>query len=149
MQPTAMLPYAPVVIISAGTIVLEGDERVPEAEVMRRQAVEAGLPEAVLLVEDRSLSTVQNAYYTREICRQHDFRLVLLVTSTYHSRRARRIFRDVFGSEITVLVQPAVHAWGAFRWWFQPDQLGVVLYEYYNWGRYWLGIRLPSEAPPD
>ena len=111
-------------------------------------AVAAGLPQTVLLLEDRSLSTFQNAYYSKEICRQHGFQSVLLVTSTYHSRRARRIFRDIFGSEITVLVQPALRTWGAFCWWFRPDQFRVVLYEYYGWGRYWLGIRLSSEAPP-
>ena len=33
-------------------------------------------------------------------------------------------------------------------WWFPPDEVGVVAYEYYNWARYWLGVRLPAEAPP-
>jgi uncharacterized SAM-binding protein YcdF (DUF218 family) len=141
--------YAPTVIVSAGTRVLEGDERVPEAEVMRRQALALGLPAAALAIEDESLSTFQNAYYVRALCRERGYQSVLLVTSTYHSRRARRIFRDVFGSDISISTQPAPQKSCTVCWWFQPDQVGIVLYEYYNWGRYWLGIRLPSEAPPD
>jgi uncharacterized SAM-binding protein YcdF (DUF218 family) len=140
--------YAPVVIISAGTKVLEGDELLPEAEVMHRQASASGLSDSVLIVEDESLSTFQNAYYTKSICEDHGFRSVLLVTSMYHSRRARRIFLDVFGSDISVSVQPAPQASCAFCWWFQPDQAKVVLYEYYSWGRYWIGIRSPREMPP-
>lgn len=141
--------YAPVVIISAGTLVSEGDEQLAEAEVMRRQALALGLPEAVLLVENKSKSTFQNAYYTKTICQQHGFQSVLLVTSTYHSRRARRIFRDVFGADISLSVQPSAQTSCSLCWWLHPDQATVVLYEYYNWGRYWLGIRLPSEAPPN
>jgi uncharacterized SAM-binding protein YcdF (DUF218 family) len=141
--------YAPIVIISAGTIVLEGEEQLPEAEVMRRRAVALGLSEAALLLEDESQSTFQNAYYTKAICDRRGFQSVLLVTSAYHSRRARRVFQDVFGPDISVSVQPAHQSSCALCWWFKPDQFEVVLYEYYNWGRYWLGIRFPSEKPPD
>lgn len=140
--------YAPLVIISAGTEVAEGIEHVAEAEVMRRQALALGLPERVLLVEDQSQSTFQNAYCTKSIALQHRFKSVLLVASVYHSRRAGRIFGDVYGNDISVWVQPAAPDACRLCWWFQSDQVGVVLYEYYNWGRYRLGIRLPAEASP-
>jgi len=141
--------YAPIVIISAGTEVTEGVEQVAEAEVMHRQALALGLPERVLLVEDQSQSTFQNAYCTKTIALAHHFKSILLVTSVYHSQRARRIFGDVYGQDISVRVQPAASEACRLCWWFQPDQVGVVFYEYYNWGRYGLGIRLPAEAPPD
>jgi len=141
--------YAPIVIISAGTKVWEGDEWMHEAEVMRRQALMRGLPEADLWLESESLSTFQNAYYTKAICQSKGFKSVLLVASAYHSRRAKRIFQDVFGENISVSVQAAPQTLCTLCWWFQPDQVSVILYEYYNWGRYWLGIRLSNETPPN
>ena len=131
--------YAPVVIISAGTEVLEGNEWLPEAEVVRRQALAFGLPESILWVENKSLSTYQNAYYTHAICEAQGFKSVLLVASAYHSQRAKRIFQDVFGTAISVSMQSTPVNLCTLCWWFEPHQATVVLYEYYNWGRYWLG----------
>ncbi len=130
--------YAPVIILSAGTRVLEGTELVAEAEVMRRQALACGLPKEVLLIEYASRSTLENARYTRSMCLERDWRSVLLVTSTFHSKRAARIFRDVYREDIVAWVQPAPPGACTACWWFQPDQCRVVLYEYYNWGRYLL-----------
>jgi uncharacterized SAM-binding protein YcdF (DUF218 family) len=140
--------YAPLVVISAGTEVMEGVERLAEAEVMRRQALTLGLPESVLLIEAQSQSTFQNAYCTKTLVLAHHFKSILLVTSVYHSQRAGRIFGDVYGQDISIRVQPAAQDACRLCWWFQPDQVGVVLYEYYNWGRYRFGIRLPAEKPP-
>lgn len=140
--------YAPVVIISAGTQVAEGDEFLPEAEVMRRQAIALEMPESALLIEDQSQSTFQNAYYTAELLQARGYDSILLVTSTYHSRRAGHIFEEVFGSTLSISVQPSSADPCALCWWFHADQARVVLYEYYNWVRYWLGIRLPKEMPP-
>lgn len=137
--------YAPVVIISAGTVVSEGNEQLAEAEVMRRQSLAFGLPESVIILEDQSQSTFQNAYYTSALCQERGCKSILLVTSLFHSRRAGQIFQEVYDSAITVHVQPAEGC--GVCWWFQPDQIGVVFYEYYNWARYWLNVRLPNEAP--
>jgi uncharacterized SAM-binding protein YcdF (DUF218 family) len=130
--------YAQVVIISAGTIVLEGDEFVPEAEVMRRQALALGLPEKAMVLETHSFSTFENAYYSKQICREHGLDSILLVTSAHHSRRARRIFRDTFEPGISVSVQPASQDCCELCWWLHPDRVYVVLHEYKNWMQYWL-----------
>ncbi|MBP7692361.1 MAG: YdcF family protein [Anaerolineales bacterium] len=140
--------YAPVVIISAGTRVAEGQETLAEAEVMRRQAVALGMPAAALLIEAQSQSTFQNAYYTAALSRTHHYARILLVTSVFHSRRAAHIFREVYGPAVTILSEPASPTACSVCWWFQPDQIGVVAYEYYNWVRYGLGIRLPNELAP-
>ncbi len=39
---------------------------VPEARAMRRLAIEAGIPESAITIEDRSTSTLQNAVFTLE-----------------------------------------------------------------------------------
>lgn len=137
--------YAPVVIISAGTLVTEGRERLAEAEVMWQQAVALGLPDTAIILEAQSQSTFQNAYFTMTLLQEWGLNSVILVTSLFHSRRAGRIFQDVYGPAFTISVQPAKAC--VLCWWFQPDQIDVVFYEYYNWARYWLNLRLPNEAP--
>jgi uncharacterized SAM-binding protein YcdF (DUF218 family) len=130
--------YAPLVIISAGTIVLEGGERAPEARVMLGQARELGLPEDALNLEQASRSTYENAIYTKAVCQSRGIRSILLVTSAYHSRRARRIFNEVFAPDIAVSAQPAPAGICALCWPLYPDQARVVAYEYWNWIQYWL-----------
>ena len=129
--------YAPLVILSAGTLVQEGEETIHEVEVLRRQALALGLPEDVLILEGRSLSTYENASYTAEICRDQGVGTLLLVTSAYHSRRARRIFKDELEPEIEVLAQPATRDHHPLLWWLDADDAYVVLYEYKNWFDYW------------
>jgi uncharacterized SAM-binding protein YcdF (DUF218 family) len=132
--------YAPLVIISAGTAVQEGNARMPEAAVMHKQALALGLPEGALVLEDHSLSTIQNARYTSQICEARDIDSILLVTSAYHSARARLVFRDVMGPEIAVSAQPASRGHHPLLWWWHLDQVYVVLYEYKNWIQYGLGL---------
>lgn len=127
--------YAPVIVLSAGTLVQEGESQVAEAEVMHQQALALSLPDNVLWLEDQSQSTFQNAYCVKQIGLDHGFRSILLVTSLYHSRRAGHIFQEILSAEITLSVQPASIHTCTMCWWFQPDQMGVVFYEYYNWGR--------------
>ncbi len=141
MQQAAQLyrqHQAPLIIISAGTIVLEGNQQVAEAQVMYRQARELGLPDEVLILEQASKSTYENAVYTKALCLARGIHSILLVTSAYHSRRARRLFQDVYGSAISVAVQPAPAVGCALCWPCHIDQVRVVAYEYWNWMQYWL-----------
>ncbi|MGB8643955.1 MAG: YdcF family protein [Anaerolineae bacterium] len=129
--------YAPFVLISAGTIVQEGDEKLPEAQVMLGQALKAGIPRDAILLEQDSQTTLQNAVDSHPILEAHQIRSILLVTSAYHSRRAHRMFSDLYGDEIEVNIQPAFEpGFCALCWPVQPDQAGVVLSEYWKWGIY-------------
>ncbi len=127
--------YAPIVILSAGTFVWEGDEQIAEAEVMRRQAVALGLPPEAILLETESQTTRENATYMRIISEANGFDSLLLVTSTYHSRRARHFFLEAFPSDssITFSAQPAPRPFCSLCWFLHPDYAHTVWYEYYNW----------------
>jgi uncharacterized SAM-binding protein YcdF (DUF218 family) len=130
--------YAPLIIISAGTTVLEGDQYLPEAEVMRWQIHALGVPDVVLMLEQASQSTQENAIDTREICRARGIHSILLVTSAYQSSRARLIFRSLFEPDIDVSVQPASQGVCPLCWPLMPDRANVVWYEYRNWIQLWL-----------
>lgn len=83
---------APVVVMTGGASP-RGDI---EAEVMQAFAIALGVPADAILVETKSQNTIENARFTKQLLsgeeqparRPH----IILVTSPYHLRRARRLF---------------------------------------------------------
>jgi uncharacterized SAM-binding protein YcdF (DUF218 family) len=78
---------APILLLSGG------GHAVPEAEVMRRMAVAAGVPESALLVEPLSRNTLENASHVATLLGTRAVTRVVLVTDSYHALRARLLFR--------------------------------------------------------
>ena len=64
-----------------------------EARQFLQLAVECGLDSAIVLLEEDSRNTYENAQYTRQILEKRGWREVLLVTSASHMRRAVAAFR--------------------------------------------------------
>jgi uncharacterized SAM-binding protein YcdF (DUF218 family) len=64
-----------------------------EAEVMRGLALELGVPDERVVVEDRAVNTFENAVYTGRIIRERGWRQVVLVTDSFHMPRALYVFR--------------------------------------------------------
>jgi uncharacterized SAM-binding protein YcdF (DUF218 family) len=79
---------APLLVLSGG-----GGGAVPEAEVMRRIARAAGVPEAALIVEPRSRNTRENARETARLLAACGRSSVLLVSDRTHLPRAALLFR--------------------------------------------------------
>ena len=79
---------APLLVLSGG-----GRQAVPEAEVMRELALAAGVPESALLLESRSLTTLENATETARLLAPSGRTTIALVTDGYHALRARLLFR--------------------------------------------------------
>jgi len=74
-----------------------------EAEVMQKLAVEQGLPEDIIVLEDKASNTIENAYNTKKIL-QSKFKEcgVVLITTNFHMQRASIIFSSVLGYEYPV-----------------------------------------------
>jgi uncharacterized SAM-binding protein YcdF (DUF218 family) len=66
--------------------------RVPEAYVVKRFLCDLGVPEEMVILEDKSRDTDENARFSVEICTRQGFGKPLLVTSAYHMRRAMIAF---------------------------------------------------------
>ncbi len=64
-----------------------------EAAVMRRIALEHGVPEACIVLEERARDTLENALFSAAILRQHGWTRIVLVTERYHLPRAWLAFR--------------------------------------------------------
>lgn len=63
------------------------------AELMRRQLIEEGVPEAMIAMEDRSMTTRENAAESARILGARGARRIVLVTEAIHMRRAALSFR--------------------------------------------------------
>lgn len=95
----------------------------------------AGVPEAAILREDRSRSTMQNAQFTAPILKQLGVHRVIIVTSWYHSRRALACFRGVL-PDATFLSRPSYE--GFSESWEDYNTQGYVVSEYVKTIGYWL-----------
>jgi uncharacterized SAM-binding protein YcdF (DUF218 family) len=114
--------------LAARGVVLEG-----EPEVARRIAAGLGVPPAaVLQVPDAVDSTEDEALAFRRFAAGRGWRAVAVVTSPYHTRRTRALFREVLGpAGIRVSVVPSRH--GAFRaadWWRRRAGVRNLIVEY-------------------
>ena len=98
-------------------IVSGGPPRAPQAVAMKSFLVSAGVPESAILVEPGSLTTRENALFTKQLLSPSDGKLVLM-TSEYHIYRAARVFRkaglDVNPRPIPDISKRSSSVWG--RW---------------------------------
>jgi len=75
------------------------------AELIGRDLETRGVPQtAILRFPHRGSNTREEAQALRELVTDRGWRRVLLVTSNYHTRRARYIFRKVFPPQVTILM---------------------------------------------
>jgi len=66
-----------------------------EAEIIQRNLLDLGIPEANILLERQSLNTQQSAVLCKPILAEHGFTRPVIVTSAYHMERSMQIFQSV------------------------------------------------------
>ena len=71
-----------------------------ESVVAKRDLLRLGVPEDMILMENQSLNTRQNAIYSGKILRDHDLSHPILVTSAFHMERSVLNFQKE-GFEVT------------------------------------------------
>ena len=77
------------IIVSAGA----GQGIMAEAPADGRELIALGVPQQKIILEDKSRDTLENAMYSKKICRQYGFKAPVVVTSAVHMKRALRSFR--------------------------------------------------------
>lgn len=89
------------------------------ADLMQRDLVERGVPaDAVVRISHTADSTREEALVLRQLVAERGWHRVLVVTSNYHTRRTRYIFRRVFPSEVEVRVVAARDSgYDPEHWW--------------------------------
>jgi uncharacterized SAM-binding protein YcdF (DUF218 family) len=92
---------APLVLFSGGTVrLLDSRFRESEAKAAGQLLKEWEVPGQVILLENKSRNTRENALFSRVILQRRGISCILLVTSAFHMPRASAAFRNV-GFEVT------------------------------------------------
>ena len=106
--------------------------RTHEAEVMRRHAEFLGVPPArILIVKHDSDSTREEAGVVVPILKRRGLKEVILVTSNYHTARAKRIFEGAAGRSGPHFLASPVDD-GLFEpdgWWMRRRYAKTFVYE--------------------
>ncbi len=119
---------APVLLLSGGESLMG----ISVPELLRRQALANGVPESALLYERGSTSTAEQARALRPLLEARGARRAIVITSSYHTRRTRILFRRSFaGSPVEIRVYPVQQ--DVFRpegWWTRDQDTETVVLEY-------------------
>jgi uncharacterized SAM-binding protein YcdF (DUF218 family) len=102
------------------------------AELMEHDLIERGVPkEKILRFAQDADSTKEEAEALAKLAKTRKWRKVIVVTSNYHTRRARYIFRRVFPQDIETRVASARD--GDFdpeRWWEKRKSTKELMREF-------------------
>jgi uncharacterized SAM-binding protein YcdF (DUF218 family) len=114
-----------------------GKNGTSEAEVMKRELTEVGVPASDILIEKNSSNTFQNAQFASEILKHQHFGKVVLVTSGIHLRRSLMYFShfDVKASGApSDRLEPHLSLIPVS---YNFSFTDLALHEYYGFLRYW------------
>jgi uncharacterized SAM-binding protein YcdF (DUF218 family) len=123
--------YVPIVLVSGP----EGSCGFHESDLAIRYIENRGFPaEWFVALPHKALSTREEAAVILPELRRRNVKRFLLVTSNYHSARARRIFLSTEraqggGPEIRVVAAPD-HFFGPDSWWRQRESQKIVFFEW-------------------
>lgn len=128
----------------AGKLIFSGaayDKSGPSnAEVMRREAREAGVPDDHIITEEYSATTKENAELTQSIFEDNNIRTAILVTSAYHQRRAGLEFSKR-SPNVVFYNHPVAsdNQWSSW-WWLTPQGWALSLSEFFKIALFYVGI---------
>jgi uncharacterized SAM-binding protein YcdF (DUF218 family) len=129
------------VVSSGGSA--EGQDMIPESEVMRRALLELGVPDSSIVLESESKVTRDEAVFTAKILRDRGITSCIVVTSDTHMRRALATFRRAGLNAVpAIALNPMGFASARRRW--VPTQQALefsqeVVHEYI--GLAWYRLR--------
>lgn len=80
------------VIVSGGKVF---EDRQAEAPIVKRILVDLGVRDNMVILEDRSRDTIENARYSSDIFKKAGYKKPILVTSAFHMKRSVMSFKKV------------------------------------------------------
>ena len=100
------------------------------AAVMKKIAIEVGAPESVILLDESSETTKENAQNTQKLFTEHHLKSIILVTSGYHQRRASLEFNK-YTEGVTILNHSTEsdENWSVW-WWTTPQGWWLAVNEF-------------------
>jgi len=119
----------------ASRIILTGAPaggEVGSAKYMSYQITKFGVPREALILENQAKTTHENATHVKAVVSSMGFKSAIVVSSSYHMRRARMIFNKVFdGTDVKLLYSPVRDIdYLDGSWWKYPEKRINVFSEY-------------------
>ncbi|MFH1089581.1 MAG: YdcF family protein [Candidatus Uhrbacteria bacterium] len=71
-----------------------------EAQIMKDYLVALGIDKEKIFLEEKSTDTIGNAYYTKQILLDKNWKNIVVVTSDFHIERTKYIFSKILGKDI-------------------------------------------------
>ena len=105
------------------------------ADLMAQDLAARKVPvDAIVPLRHRADSTRSEAEAIGELARERRWRRLIVVTSSYHTRRSRYIFRDVLPADVEVRVAPAVDSdFDPQGWWQSREGRKTFVRESLAW----------------
>lgn len=103
------------------------------ARFAKQEAVSLGVPEDAIMLEEKATDTDENAEYVKDLMVDKNLKSAIIVSSPYHMRRARMIFREVFEDQEDLSLQFSSVEDSNFEvqgWWRRRRDLSRVIREY-------------------
>jgi uncharacterized SAM-binding protein YcdF (DUF218 family) len=101
------------------------------ADLIRRDLIQDGVPaDAVVHFSNNGGNTRGEAYAVRELMRERGWKRLIVVTSNYHTRRARYIYRRVLDRADVRVVSAPDSTYNPRTWWQSRLGLKIFFREY-------------------
>lgn len=132
--------YGEYLILSGGKVY----DDVTMAELMKNHAIKLGVDENKILIDDKSLTTYENAEFTKEIMEENNFNSLIVVTSDYHTRRSKLTMEKsledtlIDGQNVEVIVTPSKEEEFNIKWWTSGNSILLIISEYLKLIGYWI-----------
>lgn len=110
--------------------------RANEEFITKEEAIDFGIPEQRLILEEAATSTYTNALYAKSLMEKYQFKSAIVVSSDYHMRRTKFIFDRVYNDkemEFTYVASSHSGEVGDFS-------ISVAFREYVKLVGYYLGM---------
>jgi len=101
----------------------------------RSEALSMGVSEQAIVLEERPTSTYEDAKYVKEDMVKDNLESAIVVSSPYHTRRSKMIFKKVFSDrkDIRLLFSPSdSEEFETKKWWVREHELVAVVSEYFK-----------------
>lgn len=107
--------YAPVIIFSGGVAhhgdLLETEWKSSEAEIFAERAMDLGVPEDKIIIENKATNTGENVQFTEKILKEKslDFESFIIVQKPYMERRVYATIRVYWSNKKIIVTSPQIN----------------------------------------
>ncbi|MFH1749605.1 MAG: YdcF family protein [bacterium] len=105
-------------IIFSGAAKDQDRSGISNAQMMANIALDFGVSENAMILEETSKTTFENAKEVKKILEQNNWKSIILVTSPYHQKRTYFSFKKALSEEYTIINRSATDStWRKNGWW--------------------------------